>query len=218
MQPRPKTIIQPTEASHTPATATCEDERVRLPLLQGEAPLLGLRARAEEPRTPPERLLQIGDLARASGKTVRAIHHYEELGLLRPDARSKGRFRLYDPAAVTRVRWIGKLHDLGMSLAEIQKVIEAWGTAATPARAMSQVREMYRAKLAETRSQIAHLKALESELAASIDYLDTCDSCDPTPPFEAPRSEEEPSNDVVCEACKLREREAEPDLVAGIVA
>ncbi len=218
MQQRSKTI-QPAKADDTSAPPACEDDRVRLPLLQGEAPLLGLRARtADEPRTPSERLLQIGDLARASGKTVRAIHHYEELGLLRPDARSKGRFRLYDPAAVTRVRWIGKLHDLGMSLAEIQRVIEAWGTAATPARAMSQVREMYRAKLAETRSQIAHLKALESELSASIDYLDTCDSCDPTPPFEAPRPEDEPSNDVVCEACKLREREAEPDLVAGIVA
>src|ERR1041384_2231185 len=67
-----------------------------------------------------EQLLQVGDLARASGKTVRAIHHYEEVGLLKPHARSKGRYRLYDQAAVTRVRWIGKLHDLGLSLSQIQ--------------------------------------------------------------------------------------------------
>ena len=38
-----------------------------------------------------DKLLQVGDLAKASGKTVRAIHHNEELGLLQPHARSKGR-------------------------------------------------------------------------------------------------------------------------------
>src|SRR4051812_45582301 len=49
-------------------------------------------------------LLQVGDLAKQSGKTVRAIHLYEELGLLRPPARSKGRYRLFSADAVTRVR------------------------------------------------------------------------------------------------------------------
>src|SRR6476646_10222455 len=70
-----------------------------------------------------ERLLQVGDIAKATGKTVRAIHHYEEVGLLRPHARSKGRYRLYDQAALHRVRWIGKLHDLGLSLAQIQDMV-----------------------------------------------------------------------------------------------
>src|SRR5262245_25406992 len=41
-------------------------------------------------------LLQVGDLAKLSGKTVRAIHLYEDLGLLRPIDRSKGRFRLFN--------------------------------------------------------------------------------------------------------------------------
>ena len=187
---------------------------VRLPVLSVD----GGRSKGSS----AERLLQVGELARAAGKTVRAIHHYEELGLLRPDARSKGRFRLYDPSAVARVRWISKLHDLGMSLAEIQKVVEAWGTAPTPGRAMSEVRGIYRAKLEETRAQIAHLSTLEKELEASIDYLDTCGTCDLPP--EPPRIESaadgahEHKGEVPCEACQLREREAEPDLVAGIVA
>ena len=50
-----------------------------------------------------EHLLQVGDVAKASGKTVRAIHHYEEVGLLRPHARSKGRYRLYDQAALRAI-------------------------------------------------------------------------------------------------------------------
>ena len=51
-------------------------------------------------------LMQIGDLAKETRKTVRAIHLYEELGLLAPAARSKGRFRLYSHEALMRIRWI----------------------------------------------------------------------------------------------------------------
>ena len=36
------------------------------------------------PETGRSTLLRVGDIARATGKTVRAIHLYEELGLLRP--------------------------------------------------------------------------------------------------------------------------------------
>ena len=43
-------------------------------------------------------LLKVGELARRTGKTARAIHLYEELGLLTPAVRSKGGFRLYSPA------------------------------------------------------------------------------------------------------------------------
>ena len=67
--------------------------------------------------------MQIGDLAREAGKTVRAIHLYEELGLLTPAARSKGRFRLYGAEALTRIRWIGKLQELGFSLGDIQTIV-----------------------------------------------------------------------------------------------
>ena len=152
-----------------------------------------------------EQLLQVGDLARASGKTVRAIHHYEEVGLLRPHARSKGRYRLYDQAAVTRVRWIGKLHDLGLSLSQIQEVVAAWESAPSAPEAMARIRSMYLQKLQETRAQISNLMSLERELLASIDYLDTCDTCDPDELVAA------------CTSCHVRERtREEPELVAGI--
>src|SRR5690348_10503698 len=94
---------------------------VRLPLLARLAPpAADDPVDAAEPSAvaPVEAgdLMQIGDLARESGKTVRAIHLYEELNLLHPAARSKGRYRLYAPEALTRIRWIGKLQDMGFSL------------------------------------------------------------------------------------------------------
>jgi MerR family transcriptional regulator, copper efflux regulator len=152
-----------------------------------------------------EKLLLVGDIARASGKTVRAIHHYEELGLLRPHARSKGRYRLYDHNAVSRVRWIGKLHDLGLSLSEIQEMVATWEQASNAPGAMAKIRGIYLQKLEETRAQIAHLASLERELVASIGYLDTCDSCDPAELVAA------------CCNCNVHDRsQGEPELVAGI--
>jgi DNA-binding transcriptional MerR regulator len=153
-----------------------------------------------------DKLLQVGDIAKASGKTVRAIHHYEEVGLLQPHARSKGRYRLYDQAALNRVRWIGKLHDLGLSLSQIQEMVEAWETAPSAPGAMSRIQAIYQQKLEETRAQIAHLTALERELVASIDYLETCDTaCDPGELVRA------------CTSCDYHDRSRpEPELVAGI--
>lgn len=153
-----------------------------------------------------EKLFQVGDLARASGKTVRAIHHYEEVGLLQPHARSKGRYRLYDLNALKRLRWIGKLHDLGMSLAQIQQMLQVWESAPSAPGAMAKIRSIYLQKLEDTRAQIAHLASLERELAASIDYLDTCDSaCDPGELVRA------------CTNCNVHDKaQHEPELVAGI--
>jgi DNA-binding transcriptional MerR regulator len=153
-----------------------------------------------------DKLFQVGDIAKATGKTVRAIHHYEELGLLRPHARSKGRYRLYDASALVRVRWIGKLHDLGLSLAEIQQMVSTWESSPSAPGAMSQMRRLYEQKLEDTRAQIARLATLERELVASLDYLDTCDTCcDPAELVAA------------CADCNHHgEERAEPELVAGI--
>jgi MerR family transcriptional regulator, copper efflux regulator len=152
-----------------------------------------------------ESLLQVGDLARASGKTVRAIHHYEEVGLLRPHARSKGRYRLYDASAIARVRWIDKLHDLGLSLSQIQEMVQLWETAPSASGAMSRIRGLYVEKLQDTREQIAHLTTLERELEASIEYLDTCGTCDPAELVRA------------CTCCNYHDKNVpEPHLVAGI--
>jgi MerR family copper efflux transcriptional regulator len=119
---------------------------------------------APAPTTEDDKLIQVGDVARLSGKTVRAIHHYEELGLLQPHARSKGRYRLYDGGAVARVRWINKMHDLGLSLPQIQEIVRAWEGASSAPTAMARIRSIYQKKLEETRAQIEHLKSLEREL------------------------------------------------------
>jgi DNA-binding transcriptional MerR regulator len=152
-------------------------------------------------------LMQIGDLARETRKTVRAIHLYEELGLLSPAARSKGRFRLYSRDALLRIRWIGKLKEMGFSLGDIQLIVRQWERVESAPGAMKRMREVYERKLEDTREQKLRLEALEHELQASLDYLDTCDVCDPQRLLSA------------CECCDLHDKETDvPELVLGFRA
>lgn len=172
---------------------------VRLPILN--------EVRALGATTAEDDLMQVGDLARETGKTVRAIHLYEELELLRPVARSKGRYRLYGPEALVRIRWIGKLQDLGFSLTDIKDIVkdvEAEGKGSASS-AMTKVRAVYKAKLEATRIQLERLHCLEREILASLEYLDTCGS-----------SCEEDRSITSCPSCNHHDKAAEvPDLVAG---
>jgi DNA-binding transcriptional MerR regulator len=119
-------------------------------------------------------LLQVGELARSTGKTVRAIHLYEDLGLITPVRRSKGRYRLFAPDAEVRIRWISKLQSLGLSLTDIQALVEQRHASASAQRAAAELRELYAEKLAEVNATIERYRALQSELQASLEFLDAC--------------------------------------------
>jgi DNA-binding transcriptional MerR regulator len=152
--------------------------------------------------------MKVGDLAQEAGKTVRAIHLYEELGLLTPAARSKGRYRLYGGEALVRIRWIGKLQEMGFSLGDIQTIVREWERAGSAPHAMKRMRDVYARKLEETRAQRRRLESLEHELKASLGYLDTCDDvCDPQRLVSA------------CGCCELHDKDTPvPELVLGFRA
>jgi len=184
---------------------------VRLPL----APPAELPSGTDLPESPdeeaPTRLMQIGDLAKETGRTVRAIHLYEELGLLTPAARSKGRYRLYGPESLVRIRWIGRLQEMGFSLGDIQTVVREWERIESAPGATRRMREVYARKLEETREQKRRLEQLEHEIQASIEYLDTCAAvCDPERLVGA------------CSCCDLHEKHQRdvtvPELVQGFRA
>ena len=70
-------------------------------------------------------LLRIQEVAAETGMTTRTIRYYEELGLLKPAARSEGSYRLFDPDDLERLRFIkGLRDDAGFSLAEIGQLLE----------------------------------------------------------------------------------------------
>jgi DNA-binding transcriptional MerR regulator len=126
-----------------------------------------------------EKPLRVGDLARRTGKTVRALHLYEEMGLLQPVHRSKGGFRLYAPSAISRVEWISKLQDAGFSLHQITEFLHGVtdDKQKVAASAMRRVKEVFEERLRETREQLGKLQQLEADLVASLSYLEGCITC-----------------------------------------
>ena len=64
-------------------------------------------------------MLKVGELAALAHLTVRTLHHYDSIGLLRPSARSDAGYRLYDRDDVARLHQIQALRVLGMSLADV---------------------------------------------------------------------------------------------------
>jgi MerR family transcriptional regulator, thiopeptide resistance regulator len=71
-----------------------------------------------------KRRWRVGELAEAAGVTVRALHHYEQLGLLAPAERTDGGHRLYDEAGVERLFRIRVLRGLGVPLEWIGPAID----------------------------------------------------------------------------------------------
>lgn len=153
-------------------------------------------------------LLLVGELAKRTGKTVRAIHLYEDMGLLRPHERSKGRYRLFAADALVRVRWISKLQSLGLSLADIQQLVKEQEGSNSAMFAAAKLKQVYVEKLEQTRAKLAELKQLETELEQSLSFLNTCDSsCEPALPV------------TCCSSCERHPDPADaPDLVAGVHA
>jgi DNA-binding transcriptional MerR regulator len=72
-------------------------------------------------RPPP---WKVGELARRTGVSVRALHHYDEIGLLAPSHRSGSGYRLYTEADVVRLQQIMSLRTLGFSLVEAREFLQ----------------------------------------------------------------------------------------------
>ena len=69
-------------------------------------------------------LIQVGELAKRAGLTVRTLHHYEQTGLLTPSARSEAGYRLYNLSAVQRLHMIKALAQTGLTLATIKDYLD----------------------------------------------------------------------------------------------
>jgi len=102
---------------------------------------------------------RVGELARVAGVTVRALHHYDELGLLTPSERTSGGHRLYTAADVERLYRLLALRGLGLPLEEIGALLER----------EDEVADIVRRHLARVEQQIDALTALRGRLTRLLD-------------------------------------------------
>ena len=66
---------------------------------------------------------KVGEFAELTGVSIRTLHHYDQLGLLRPASRSEAGYRLYARHDLLRLQQIVTLRYLGFSLASIREVL-----------------------------------------------------------------------------------------------
>ena len=101
-------------------------------------------------------VMTIGEFARASGLTPKALRLYDDLGLLRPAAVDEANgYRYYDPDQLDRARLVARLRLVGMSLDRIRTVADL-PTAARSAELLSYWRQV-EADHASRRDQVAVL-------------------------------------------------------------
>jgi DNA-binding transcriptional MerR regulator len=67
---------------------------------------------------------KVGELARRTGISVRTLHYYDEIGLLKPSQRTDGGHRLYTAGDVVRLQQIKSLRQLGFSLREVRECLD----------------------------------------------------------------------------------------------
>lgn len=68
-------------------------------------------------------LYRVNEFAELAGVTVRALHHYDRLGLLKPTARTGSSYRLYSDSDLARLEQIVVLKFLGMPLRDIRDLL-----------------------------------------------------------------------------------------------
>lgn len=108
--------------------------------------------------------LKVGELARRTGLTVRTLHHYESVGLLRASMRTGSGHRLYGAKDVSRLQQILSLRQLGFSLAEIRDCM---------GRPRFSPREVLRLHIEQVREQIESGERLRARLEAIAARLDS---------------------------------------------
>ena len=105
---------------------------------------------------------RVGDLAERVGLSVRTLHHWDEVGLLRPSGRTSAGHRLYDEGDLSRLQRILSLRQLGLSLAEIG----TWLSRSD--RSLAADLELHLSRLDR---EIAELDALRRRLGRVVGHL-----------------------------------------------
>lgn len=75
-----------------------------------------------------DEMLTVGQVARTYGVTVRTLHHYDELGLLRPSERTSAGYRLYTAADLERLATVVTYRRLGLPLDEVAALLRGDGS------------------------------------------------------------------------------------------
>ena len=108
-------------------------------------------------------MLKIGELALRSSVSVRTLHYYDEVGLLKPSHYTEGGHRLYGRADIARLQQIRSLRAVGLSLERINTLLS--GSTAT----QLEIIQLHRAEVARKHEALARMDARLAGLERRLD-------------------------------------------------
>lgn len=107
-------------------------------------------------RSRARRTWRVGELAQATGLTVRTLHHYEHVRLLSPGSRTEAGHRVYDEDDLRRLYQVCALRDIGLALPEIRRVLDDKPSLVKVLRAHSLRVEAELTRLSRLQTQLRH--------------------------------------------------------------
>ena len=102
-------------------------------------------------------------VADVAGISVRTLHHYDRIGLLRPAASSPAGYRLYSEADLERLQQVLFFRELGFSLQDVKAIVDS------PTFDRTEALRAHRRILAEQQARFGRLLALVDRTIASIE-------------------------------------------------
>jgi MerR family mercuric resistance operon transcriptional regulator len=124
--------------------------------------------RSTAPQSPAA--LPIGELSRRSGVNIETIRYYERIKVLPAPPRTANGRRVYGPTETRTLAFIRRSRELGFTLDEIRTLLTL--SAENGQGACAEVSELASRHLAEVRSKIADLRAMERVLADAVRRCD----------------------------------------------
>ena len=118
--------------------------------------------------------MNIGQASKASGVTTKMIRYYDEIGLVRPSARTDANYREYDEREINELRFIRRARSLGFSMPEITQLLSLWRDRERPSREVKAIAEKH---VNELDARIAEMQTM----ADTLRHLSHCCAGDDRP-------------------------------------
>ena len=123
--------------------------------------------------------MRIGELAERTGTTTKTIRYYVSIDLMPETARTTAGYRVYDEASVERLRFIRQAQATGLTLTEIQSILELKEAGATSCQHTHALLEQHLADLDEQIERLRRARADLAKLATRAGRLDPSTCTDP---------------------------------------
>ncbi|MEF8726455.1 MAG: MerR family transcriptional regulator [Candidatus Bipolaricaulota bacterium] len=124
-------------------------------------------------------LLKIGEFAERGDISRRSLRHYEELGILTPERRTSGGFRLYEENDLFKLEIIKVFKELGFSLKEIKKILDRPREEPIENRGahINYSQDVLRNQLTEVSEKLEKLKKRQELIEGGLEALEECRDC-----------------------------------------